>query len=361
VSVAHFRRDVFSTSIRWFCACTATAPFYQTSAMRFLSDRSGLLAAVALAVAPPLAVAEGCAPRAPADKGAFWNQDAYDRALHAIEQPREATLAITARVAGAPASGQRLRVCTLRTPVIGGDRFVDYTLDQQGHLRARHAYGNSLIEVLFERAHLPAGSGIDILSFAWFASSTWIEGLSLDVDLSAFRIDRHPPDAEGRVVFDIHYDPALEPQRITARFGSNGWVSHTYVSFEPGVESPAKIARGSFLGPGRARVSFEMATYLDPWERSFPKPRLGTTYQTEIEAVLVQPAAGDGDAGAPPRRLLTVTPSSRADPPFIPPPPRRRRDSWEGNPYVVLPSTKPFERVTITVFSAIEITRSMLR
>jgi hypothetical protein len=305
--------------------------------------------------------------RRPEDEGAYWNQDENDRALHAIDQPRVTTFAVTARIAGAPAGGTRFKVRTLHTTVIGGDRFVDYALDQEGRVRARLPYDHSLIETIFGRTSLPAGSGIDTLSFVWFQPAAWVESLSLDVDLAAFHVERSAPDAEGSVRFDISYDPTLEPKDVEALFGMNlmgtgDAISLLGVQFVPSIVSEAREARAAFLGPGKARVSFEMAPFFAQWNKSYTHPlRAGDTYTIGLTMRLTPPPETAGEGGARIRGPFAEVPSTREDPPYVAPPPRRRRVSWLGNPYLQVPSAKPTRTIVIKVSAQVRLTTAMFR
>lgn len=277
---------------------------------------------------------------------AYWNQEAYDRAVHLIDQPRQTELGFRFLVGGRPLAGKCARVYTRRCFVAGGDEFTERALDPEGRLRGRLDYGHSLVETEFPAESLPAGSGLESVALRWFRPGEWRDALGASLDLARFSLGETPVGKDVSVALEFAFDPAFTVARFYIAFGNL-----LGLEFSADGKTEATEAEARVVGAGRARLEFRMRDFFAKWNGNYSRPyRAGDAYAVSGSITL-----------APPPGFFESRPSARRDSPYAPRKYAGEVSHEDGNPFLDVPSTAPVEEVACTFSRQVKVTAAMLR
>ena len=272
---------------------------------------------------------------------AYWDQEDHDKAMHLIQQPRELLLSLNFKAKGTPLAKKRVRVYVARSMVEGCDEYHDYLLDGDGTLELTQSYAESLIDVELSKEALPAGCGIDQLTFHWFHPGKWFERLSIHRDLTKW-IAKPFTVNEGDVTVEVSFDSDLQP--TSAQMNFSNLLGHIFEAPEMGSYPEAAVQQS---GKGKITFIFHMSTFFEKWAKNYSKPfQVGDEYPLEILLTF--------------NTSFEVKSSQKQDPAFVPKSYDGRVDQSDGNPYLGVPSTNFEEMVQLIARQKITLTSEML-
>jgi len=272
---------------------------------------------------------------------AYWNQEEYDKAVHLIQQPRGVQLAVEFRAGSTPLAKKRVRVYVARSMVEGCDEFHEYLLDDKGRLEIDQDYGESLVDVELGQEALPAGCGLDTLTFHWFHPGKSFEQLAIRRDVAPWTL-RQASQKAGDVNFELTFDPALKPSSAYVGFGQ--LLGHTFEGPKMGSYPECTIA---LPRAGSAQISLHMHEFFARWMKSYTTPyKVGDKYAVEITFTF--------DAA------FAAKPSNRKDSPFVPKTYDGRIDHTSGNPYLNIPATAPESSIRASAQKELSLNADML-
>jgi hypothetical protein len=272
---------------------------------------------------------------------AYWNQEEYDQAMHLIHQPRRLQLALEFAASVKPLAKKRVRVYVARSMVEGCDEYHEFLLDANGRLEADQEYGESLLDAELGRDALPAGCGLDTLTFHWFHPGKSFEQLAIRQDVGSWAF-RQTGRKAGDVILELAFDPALKP--ISAYVGFGRLLGHTFEGPKMGSYHECSIV---VPRPGLGQISLHMHEFFARWMKNYTTPyTVGNEYPVEVSFIF--------DAAFP------TKPSDRKEAPFVPKSYDGRVDHVNGNPFLDVPSTTPESSIRASALKKLTLTADML-
>jgi hypothetical protein len=272
---------------------------------------------------------------------AYWDQEEYDKAIHLIQQRRFLSLSLDFTANGVSLANQRVRVYVARSMVEGGDEYHDYLLGMDGKLEFMQQYDESLLDIELTKPSLPAGCGIDKITFHWFYPGSWVDQLKIKRDLGTWsaKVDK---EQEGNVTIVVTYEPHLAP--ISASVAFTQLLGHTFEGPQMGSFPEASA---TIPNRGITHFTFHLRTFFNKWMKNYTTPyQIGDEFPIELTLAFDTP--------------FDVKPSTQKDPEYVPKTYNGRVDHTDGNPFLGVPSTTPEHTTQITVQQKIVLTEAML-
>ncbi len=281
---------------------------------------------------------------------AFWNQDEYDRAMHAIFQDRQTDLSVSVQTpAGIEAQAQTARLHRHAVE----DEFNNHPLkfDAEGK---------------FTQAALPYPASMLLIELGddFMAADAEAQGCVASIE-ETLRLDWYQPSQHFESV-DVSINTALFDARAAASEGTRAQVTLTIPQGAKIKEVDAGLGRiaGAQLGPNRQSDFFASQTdgntitisadlkpffkqYLDNHSTA-PKP--GELYSFNGSVTLEAPAG-----------IFAQTPAAdRQDPPYTPGSYDGKVSTRNGDPYLDIPEVTPHTTITLSFVAKVKLTKEML-
>ncbi|MBN1698635.1 MAG: hypothetical protein JW881_14060 [Spirochaetales bacterium] len=273
---------------------------------------------------------------------AYWNQEEYDRALHAIDQPRDLTLQLTVTNGGKPSAGLPFEIVT------GDEVSSGEILDAAGYFRKKVRYHHSFIETVFDNRIIPSSSRIDSTTYSWYYPGEWFSSLIYTVDFSLFSVKERMSAGKEEMEYAFSYPAGWKEKNAGVSFGSLYGMSSDAAA-EPGgrKDTEARIIREE---KGVCRVILHMNDFFRKWNDNYSTPyKAGDAYRVTIGLTLM-----------PPGDFFTTAPSDRLDPAFVPKRYGGEVEATDGDPFLSVPSIVPEEKIRIEITRDIRLTAEML-
>jgi hypothetical protein len=279
---------------------------------------------------------------------AFWNQEEYDLAMHAIDQSRELHMDITVKDGKKPIDRTFFQVCTLRTPFEGGDECIEVKLDANGRFQGLIKYNHSLIDTTFDSRGIPPSCGIDTMSFIWYHPGKWFSSLIYVIDFSQFHVKEKLSAQKDKVEFSFSYPAYWIEKTVGVYFGDLYGISSDAEQEPQGrTDSEVIIKREE---KGTCVVILNMKNFFLHWNDNYSTPyKAEDIYPVSVVFSIV-----------PPEGFFKTTPSRRKDPSFVPRQYGGEVDSSDGDPFLSVPSIEPLKEGNIEIKRRIRVTGAMV-